>query len=682
MRRCFLVFISLVFFLPSVFAQNDSPEPVAFSAALLTPENGFENDPKTMMKSYLLGEIAEAKNVWTERYGQLKTIEQIKIYQDERKRFFLDRLGKTWDRDAPLNPQILKTFEKGTAGKDAYKVEMVVFESVPGFYVSGAVFVPDPTRFSPPYPAVLIVCGHADEGKAYDLYQRVPALAASNGLLAMSIDPIDQGERSQRLTPEGKPIERGVPAHNVIGAGSILLGRNAATFEYWDMVRAIDYLQSRPDVVRDKIGVTGQSGGGTQTSYIMALDDRVAVAAPSCYVVDLFNLVGGLGPQDAEQNIFGQLAFGMDHADYCIMRAPKPTLIETCTEDFFPVQDAWSACRYAKRIFDRFGDSEKMSIVESEGKHGWHKTLREATVRWMLRWLTGRDEQVFEADDMPVFKPEEFVATPRGEVLLLDGARSAYDLNRDYNEELLALRKSKNEKQSREEWVAEIRRLTDVRPMEEIQNDYSVEQLDDVAEPAPFREVKRFLVRTKSGMPLPVLCFLPEGEPKGTTIFLHDKGKTADLRFIEQRVRDGRKVLAVDLRGMGETQAVGPQYYKHAQFGTDGTDYYLAYLLGKSYLGMRTEDLLAVAQWEFSLDGERSVDVAAMGEISGVVALHAAVLEPEFFNDVILEQPPRSWYDVVKAGDSPYPITNLVHGALLEYDIPDLHRLLKESKSE
>ncbi|MCL2743602.1 MAG: hypothetical protein FWE67_07110 [Planctomycetaceae bacterium] len=627
----------------------------------------------TMMRTYLLNELEVAQKAWQQRYDWLKTAADIERYQQERKEFFQRQLGKMWDK-TPLNPQIVKTFEKGTPGKDAYRVELILFESVPKFYVSGAMFLPDPTKFKPPYPTVLSVCGHNREAKAATRLQAGAALAATNGLAVLVIDPIDQGERSQRLKTDGKPVLQGVPAHNVIGASSILLGRNAATFEVWDMIRALDYLESRSDVDAPKgFGVFGLSGGGTQTAYIMALDDRVAVASSGCYLCGLYgSMMTTIGPQDAEQNIFGQLAFGMDHADYCIMRAPKPTQITTTTLDFFPVKDAWATYRNAKRIFDRFGLGEKMSIAEADGPHGFYKNLREATIRWMLRWLAGRDEMIFEADDQPGCTEEELRCTPRGEVMLLDSARSAFDLNRDYNDELLASRTKKN--RSDDELRTTIRNIIGVRKLEDIPGLTAVRnEVSDVAEKldgAASAEQFVFLAKDEK-IQLPAVRFVPKkAGPTKTVVYLNGAGKTADLNRINELLKEDKTVFAVDLRGLGQTQGVGAKYYDHALFGTDGVDYYFAYLLGKSYVGMRTEDLLAVAR---ELSGP--VELAASGETVGLVALHAAALEPVLFSGITLDKPVRNWSDVVKEGDSPYPITNIVHGALLEYDVPDLLRL-------
>jgi hypothetical protein len=129
---------------------------------------------------------------------------------------------------------------------------------------------------------VLVPCGHAKNAKGYDEYQTVGT--AGLWMAALVFDPIDQGERGQYLGPDGWPKHWGTRAHTMFGVGCTLLGRNTARFEIWDGMRAIDYLQSRPEVDPQRIGCTGNSGGGTQTSYLMALDDRIGAAAPSCYL--------------------------------------------------------------------------------------------------------------------------------------------------------------------------------------------------------------------------------------------------------------------------------------------------------------------------------------------------------------------------------------------------------------
>ena len=275
-------------------------------------------------------------------------------------------------------------------------MEKVVFESQPKHFVTALLFLPNSKRALPPCPGILVPCGHSKNGKGSDAYQGMGALLALNGMAALVVDPIDQGERGQYLGTGGWPELWGVDAHYLLGIGSTLLGRNTARFEIWDDMRAIDYLQSRPEVDPKRIGCTGNSGGGTQTSYMMALDERIQAAAPSCYLCGFPALLRTIGPQDAEQDIFGQLAWNMDHADYIMMRAPRPVLMCVATKDFFDIHGAWETFRYAKRLYTRLGLPERVEILENDAGHNYDKTQREGVVRWMSRWLLGKDQPITE----------------------------------------------------------------------------------------------------------------------------------------------------------------------------------------------------------------------------------------------------------------------------------------------
>ena len=241
-------------------------------------------EPQAMMTTYLLGQIAQAEKAYREAYEKRTDVEEIKRHQEFLKQEFLRRIGGLPER-TPLNPQIVGRLERR-----GYRVEKIIFESQPKHFVTAALFLPDANRFKPPYAAVLVPCGHSNEAKAYRNYAGFGALCAVNGLAALVFDPIDQGERHQWRDPDGKFTLWGTAGHNMIGVGSILLGRNTARYEIWDGMRAIDYLQSRQDIDPEKIGCSGISGGGTQTAYLMALDPRIKAAAPGCYILSLIHI--------------------------------------------------------------------------------------------------------------------------------------------------------------------------------------------------------------------------------------------------------------------------------------------------------------------------------------------------------------------------------------------------------
>jgi cephalosporin-C deacetylase-like acetyl esterase len=619
--------------------------------------------PADMMSHYLQELARHQFDSWQEQYEQRKTPEQIAEYQRRLRKKFTEAIGGLPDR-TPLNPQIT-----GVVRRDGYKVEKVIFESQPKHYVTGALFVPDPGRFKPPYPGVIEPVGHSFTAKAREIYQSVGALLALNGMVALVFDPIDQGERGQMLSQW--PSLSGTRAHTNLGVGSMLLGRNTARFEIWDGMRAIDYLQSRPEVDSTRIGCAGLSGGGTQTSYLMALDGRITAAAPACYLTGFERLFATIGPQDAEQNIFGQLAFGMNHADYIMMRAPKPTLICAATGDFFDISGTWDTYRHAKRLYSRMGFAERVDLIEHDGEHNYHKPLREATTRWMMRWLLGKDEPITEPP-LKLLSEKEIQCTPDGQVMKLSGARSTYDLNRDYEKELAGRRRKLWRTNDKTELLGHVARIAGIRKLTELPKP-EVSKLDTIK-----REgctIRKIALMPEAGVHLPALMFTPPAA-RGTVLYLHEQGKDADAAPggpIEDLIRSGRRVLAVDLRGTGETQQ-GSQRKFTGTTGSDWKDVFTAYLLGRSYVGMRAEDVLVCARFIEQEYGE-SVELIAVGNV-GVPALHAAALEPDLFSSVKLARSLTSWSNVIELGRSVNQQVNAVHGALTTYDLPDLAGML------
>jgi cephalosporin-C deacetylase-like acetyl esterase len=380
-----------------------------------------EDQPRKMLYTYLQAECGKKFEERRKQVAALKTPEDVERRQLALRASFVQALGG-YPQKTPLNPKVV-----GTLKGEGFRVEKVIYESRPDHHVTANFYIPEGKG---PFPGVLVPCGHSDNGKASDAYQRVCILMAKNGLAVLCYDPIGQGERMQLLSADGKPAIKGsTTEHTYTGISAYLVGWSCATFRIWDGIRSIDYLESRPEVDPKRLGCTGNSGGGTLTAYLMALDDRIAAAAPSCYVTTLERLFATIGPQDAEQNITGQVAFGMEQTDYVSMRAPKPTLMCTATLDFFDIQGCWTTFREAKKIYGMFGHAERMDLIEYNDKHGFSKPRREAAMRWMRRWLLGADDAPVEGD-FPLFKDAELQCTETGQVLSALKGKSVFDLTR------------------------------------------------------------------------------------------------------------------------------------------------------------------------------------------------------------------------------------------------------------
>lgn len=602
-------------------------------------------------------------------FEELKTPEQIAAWQNIRKEFFIKQLGGFPER-AALNARTVKTIDA-----DGYRIECVIFDSQPNHRITANLYLPEANG---PVPGVVVSSGHSRTAKTADYNQRFGIMMAKHGMAALCFDPIGQGERSQILNADGQPRFNGTTTeHFLVGVGSILVGRNTARYRVWDAMRAIDYICSRPEVDAKKIGFTGCSGGGTVTSYVMALDDRIACAAPACYLTTFRHLISAVGPQDAEQNIFGQIEFGMDHPDYVLMRAPRPTLISSTTGDYFSIVGAWENFRQAKRTYARLGHPERMDLVEVEGRHGVHPQNLASITQWMQRWLLNSDQPV-SAVELQTRPADELLCTKAGQVASLPGELSVFDLNARHEEELATKRAALWKDTKPDDMRKHIRKLLQIQDPADMQPP-KFEDLGRISKDE--YHIDKLVLRTNSGVPLPGLTFHPPSPDEDAYLYLHDNGKLGDTQKggpVEQIMDDGYAVVTIDLSGQGETAT-----HERDENLTQWKTYYLSYLLGKPLLGLRVKDALAaadfVAYYQKKRDDPRGVHLVGVGQ-AGIIALHAAALKPELFASVTLRNTPESWAAIVRSTNPAGQLDSTVHGVLTVYDLPNLVELAGKGK--
>jgi pimeloyl-ACP methyl ester carboxylesterase len=403
----------------------------------------------------------------------------------------------------------------------------------------------------------------------------------------------------------------------------------------------------------------------------MALDDRIACASPACYMTSFEKLLHTIGPQDAEQNIFGQVAFGMNHADYLIMRGPKPTLICAARKDFFDIEGARDSFEQSKRIYETLGHGDRVAMQEADGPHGWSQPLREAAVGWMVRWLRGEEREIKEPE-IDVLTDAEMNVTPRGQVMLLEGAVNAFDINIEENKQLAAERAKFWKETPRDETLGRVQRTAAIATGADFRTE-RVAQLDDGTGQLP-----RYILHREAGVPLSIAVFPAESPTQQTrrVLYVSDRGWNAAAQSdgpIVKLAAQGNTVIAVDVSGAGETASSKGEWY-NKRFGSEGRNATVAYLVGKTLLAMRAEDILAAAKFaanEIEPKGTDNVDLIAIGEL-GPAALHAAALHPDLFNKVRLERSLASFTSVVETPVVENQWVHMIHGALRVYDLPDL----------
>ncbi len=620
---------------------------------------GADESPGEMLRAYLLAECDKRFDARRKEVDGLESADAVRRRIDRVRKDWMEAVGPFPDR-TPLKAKTV-----GTVEADGYRIEKVLYESRPDHHVTANLYVP--ADGEPPMPGVLVPCGHSKNGKASRAYQSISVLLARHGFVVLIYDPIGQGERCQLLNEKGKPKVWGTTEHTLTDIGARLTGASAATYRTWDGVRSIDYLVSRPEVDPERIGCTGNSGGGTMTSYLMATDDRILAAAPSCYLTSLRRLFHTIGPQDGEQNLTAQVALGIDHADYITMRVPKPTLVLAATHDFFDIDGTWTSFREAKRLYAILGFGKRVDIFEYPDKHGFSRPRREAALRWMRRWLQGIDDDAVEPE-LTLRTDKDLQVTESGQVVKDLGGVTVWDLNLARAKALAEGRETFWNDHPKKECLAEVRRLAGIRAGAGKPSARTVGTVEREG-----YSIETMRIERAGEPPVPALLFLPDDRQGKVPAVLYVDGRgkatgAAPGGPIEALVRQGRAVLAIDARGFGETTPTKPKRYWHNEYPIS----YLAIHLGRPLPGQRTEDVLAalevlLAREEVEAGGVRLVGIGQ----AGPVALHAAALDGRF-GEVVIERSIASWMDVVATPLCKRQLMGIVPGALARYDLPDL----------
>ena len=363
------------------------------------------------------------------RRDQIVNPAQLEAYRTRLRQDLIDALGDLPDCDAPLHARVT-----GQIQENGYRIEKIIFESRPHVYVTANLYLPD--RLDGPTGAVLFLCGHSQAGKQYETYQVVCRSLVSAGLIVLAQDPVGQGERFGYFEPSaGTSVMAGPTAeHDHAGTPCLLTGAPITRYFIHDAMRSIDYLCQRPEVDPERIGVTGSSGGGTQTCLMMICDPRLAAAAPTNFLTSRRDYLFAGGAQDAEQIWPCYTALGYDHEDFLLAMAPRPVQVNAVTSDFFPIEGTRRSVQRAARFWEMYGKPGNLTLCEDDSTHKFTPELARQTTVFMARHLLGR-----EADPDPkaisCLEPDRLWCTPGGQVKqVFPDARFVYEENLAVNQ--------------------------------------------------------------------------------------------------------------------------------------------------------------------------------------------------------------------------------------------------------
>lgn len=421
------MFFIVIWTAASAFGQS-APPAEAFSVLPL-PASGPQITPYLQFQTELAWrEDEERMRAW----NAIRTEQDLLRVQKELHQKLLTMLGGLPATRSPLHPHVT-----GRIAMDGFHIEKVIFESLPGVYVTALLYVPDGPVGGDHvrHPAVLVPAGHAENGKGH--YQVLCQRLVQRGYVVLSWDPVGQGERSQFWDAKaGKSRYNRICAeHAVLGNLAYLAGTNLARWEIWDGLRAFDYLLTRPEVDPERINITGTSGGGFQAIHIAAIEPRIKVAAISCYITSLpmriHNRIFKDPDSDPEQDLYGMISNGVDHAGLLLLMYPRPVFVAAATLDFFPIEGTHKTFQEVFSLYSRFGHADRIAMAEGYHGHQYSDENQRAAFEFLDHFNRLPQRQTLgPAKDLD---EKTIQCTRTGQAMLdFEDAKSLMDLISDY----------------------------------------------------------------------------------------------------------------------------------------------------------------------------------------------------------------------------------------------------------
>lgn len=628
-----------------------------------------------VLQEYYVSRVREVMRRRAAARAAIRTPAQVMQLRDNVRRKLRLCFGP-WPERTPLNARVTGTVERAD-----YRIEKLIYESRPHYLVTANVYVPK--RSSGRLPAVVGACGHTTNGKAEAKYQEFSRNLARQGYVVLIYDPPAQGERFEYPDePDAPPIGPGVHSHNIAGNQMTLVGRNFAFWEAWDGIRALDYLLARPDVDAKRVGVTGNSGGGTQTVYLNALDDRFTMAAPNCYVTRFLYNLENEEAADIEQNVPGILAAGLDMADYFVAQLPRPTHLGGELNDFFDVRGLRETYEELRRLYAIVGAERSVELYVGPETHGYNKGAREAMYAFFNRHARLVDASTREPEQAA--EPDHILqVTAAGQVHQLKSQRT-FDFTRAEAERLAAQRR----RLSGKELADELSKLLAL-PARPAAPRYRVMRERVIGRTAPQRPLKDFgfVIETEPqafamlhALPAQApLFYFPQGE--AATLYIPHRSSLEEIAAGQAPPPPATNIrFALDVRGMGELTARTHKDQGDDFFHPYRSDYLYAcegMKLSESYCGRRVHDLLSTLDL-FQAQGYRQIHLVGRG-MGAITATFAALLHP-LVVQVTLHDALLSYHELTQEPRYEWPLSALVFGILTKTDLPDCLRQLATAK--
>jgi cephalosporin-C deacetylase-like acetyl esterase len=596
------------------------------------------------------------------RVAAVGTKEQAIARANEVRRQVVELVGGIPATTGPVN---VKKFD--SIKEDGFIIENIAYESCPNYWVTANVYVPGGKG---PFPAMIVAPGHG-AGKASQYAWA--ANFARAGILVLSIDPMGQGERMQHWDDDfGRSKLEGSGDHEHANQTTLLLGQHIARYWFADGIRGVDYLVARPDVIADRIGTFGCSGGGTAAAYLAAVEPRIRVAAVASYTTSFKELLPGNGPQDAEQTLPRFIAAGMDFADWVELAAPRAYAIIAFEKDFFPIGGARWTFEEARRIYSLHGTEGDIRLIHGQGGHCNLGPVTDQVMAFLQSHLSPGETQVKRFERLRPGNPDRLTVTPTGQVTTSLHSLTVEDIARIDAKKVMAIPQVITNRDSLLQLQGRIK--ADVRQLAGVTADET--QLPKVTSSLLKQgndyRTEAVKIETEPGIVLDGVIGIPSaGGAHPAIVWLEATPSTvvSENREFLRLVRAGNIVLAFHPRDvLGEPQS-GPEQLALGQYMPE---LLRAIVVAKTIVGMRVDDVMRVTSWIWSRDDVERSKISLYGKGGlGMAALHAAAIDGRV-HSVLLEGSLLSYRTALEAGLHKNLSEVVIPGVLTRYDTPQL----------
>ncbi|MDQ2899417.1 MAG: acetylxylan esterase [Acidobacteriota bacterium] len=557
--------------------------------------------------------------------------------------------------------------QSGSFNRTGYRVEKIVYQSHPEFYVPADVYVP--TAADPPFPGVLFQMGHSPNGKAADTYQRCCQGLAKLGYLVLAFDPMGQGERIYYPDASGTHtrLRSADDEHTVPGRQMLLMGETASRMQVWDAIRSLDVLAAHPKVDARRLASMGQSGGGTLTMLLLSVDDRLSAAAVCSGNTENFACANFNPPgstDDAEQDFVNSGPVGFDRWDLFYPFAPKPLLVTVSDKDSFGtyssnyIASGWEEYGKLKRAYEILGKPENLAWSDTPLPHGLSYDSRLQVYNWFERHLKGSARKIEEEPAVSPEPDETLWASKTGNVRSL-GGQTPFTLLKSRNAAMTPV--------PLDELVGADRPPVSLRAR--------------VLSRVPSRgiEIEAIEVQSANDLWLPAWVFRPRVADAGKPVLVMFDPAGRNVHWHEGEIyqelaRKGYVVCVADVRGISD---LAPEYSRgaagYAASHHSEEDYaWASFILGKSMLGQRVTDMLALLA---GLRGHRGVEgkkvVLNAKDRLTVPAIFAAAID-RGIDELYLSGGLVSYKSVVEAEHYSTPLSSFCWDVLRHTDLPGI----------